>query len=480
MRHDLRLLMLAVLGLPWAAGPCAGGRLAADEPKPPVTPITTADVGRFNKLIEHSVDFFEAHARDNKTGSYYTNIRIDGSRVNDVRHIVASGRMLYALSHSSRLNEKYKDHARHLRDYILRAMTAKEEGVGPYFRVAVGDDGKDVGQPPTELFIHHQAYGLCGLVASYSVAPSIEELIEIEAFYTAFRQRYKDAEEKGFLHLYTLPADGRPGKASATKNFNSTVYVATAFLLELHDAVNRVQTSKDADPKHRELARKVYEIAASDLAELAEATANKLAAADGTGFIVESFDAQWNPAWPDNLKAGDDTIGIVGHNFQAAWFLLRASQMPSASKEQQAAYKAKAAEILKSMLGKPEKAGAAPVDSKLGGFHNGFRRASGELHTEWGSDKHWWQQAEGILALTLAEKLGVVTDPEALDARDKALQFFVDNFVDDEDDRGMNGEFKVVTREGKPRMEEPKGEPGKSAYHTVELYRYLIEYAGQR
>jgi mannobiose 2-epimerase len=464
---------------------------SAQDPVRKPASVQVGDIDRWQELMRHSVDFFERCAFDKESGSYYSEIDIDGAVQSKVRHIIATSRMLYALAHASRIDPKYTTRAAGLREYLRRKMTANEDIVGPYFRVAINDGEKDVvkvwnpermknewvERVPTELIVNEQAYGLCGLVASYSVEPTTTALEEIEAHYRAFRQRFKDTSGTGFFDRYTLYATDKPGAANNTKSHDSTVYVATAFLLELHDAVHRIAASEGIDAKHRELARNLEAIAATDIAELADATANKMTDADDTGFIVEKFDGDWKPMRGDPEQGGE-TFGVTGHNFQAAWFLLRASQMPSASKEKSKSYSDKAGKILHNMLAKTEKGEgelrASPIDFVNGGFHDIFRREAGApiFHT----NKAWWQQAEGILALTLAEKLGVVADRKALDARDKALQFYVNHFID----YTKGGEFAVVKRQGKPVETELKGQVGKSAYHTVELYRYLTEYASTR
>jgi len=467
----------------------------AQEPKPGAG-VGVGDKARLTQLIRHSVDFFDASYHKD-SGSYFSDVGHDGKPLTDRRHVVPSGRMLYALAHASEIDPKYKGRALGLRDYLLGTMTANEAGVGPYFRGAVNGSGKEVvrhwdkdarkalwpEQANPDLKVNEQAYGLCGLVALYAVDPTPDGLRRIDEYYRAFRARFKDRGRgrTGFFSRYGLPGAASPGP-NATKNFDSTVYVGTAFLLELHAAAARVAAAPGVDAGHRDLAAAVRDTAAADLTELADAVADRMAdAADKTGFLVEHFDAEWKPAWPDDRKADGDTIGVVGHNFQAAWFLLRASELPAAKQSGRGAtYAAKAAGILTSMLARGE---GRPVDFRRGGFRNGFLRAGGTMFGGWGGNKHWWQQAEGILALTLAERLKVRTTPDAAEVRDRAFQFFVDHFVD----RQQGGEFDEVQEDGRrvvgedmQPVDRPKGHAGKSAYHTVELYRYLIRYADPR
>lgn len=507
----MRLVVLAValeVGLSIGSVPelePAARRSSQDQGREEPPPVRVGDVDRWKKLIRHSVDFFEQHAYHEPSGSYFSEIGPDGAVLSDVRHIVATSRMLYALAHASRIDSKYLPRARRLKAFLSRTMVARDVQGTPYFRVAVNAAGKTVVKQwdetkrkdvwietaPDELAVHEQAYGLCGLVALYDVEPSAAALREIQVLYSAFRDHFKDRDGTGFFDTYVLPRPGRLGVPGHTKSFNSTVYVATAFLFELHDALGRVVAREDADAPHRELAREVHATAVADLSEIMDAVADKMVDRDGTGFIIELFDTDWNPAWRgwQWVKEGEvpESLGVVGHNFQAAWLLLRASRMPSVKDERAKRFADRAVSILRGMLLKPErgegKLRGSPVDFAHGGFLDVFRREAGSpiYHT----NKAWWQQAEGILALSLAERLHVEIAPNAGRVRDDALQFFVDHFVDDEEedkekDGRSNGEFAVVTRDGgQPQPREPKGHAGKSAYHTVELYRYLISYSGK-
>ena len=96
----------------------------------------------------------------------------------------------------------------------------------------------------------------------------------------------------------------------------------------------------------------------------------------------------------------------------------------------------------------------------------------------WHTNKAWWQQAEAIMALTLAEKSGVLSTDDVRSVRDQAVDFYFNHFVDWQG----GGEFAEVTKDGTPVTDngviKDKGQWGKSTYHTVELARYMLAYMG--
>jgi hypothetical protein len=120
------------------------------------------------------------------------------------------------------------------------------------------------------------------------------------------------------------------------------------------------------------------------------------------------------------------------------------------------------------MLNKPV------IDWERGGVYDAFERHKDK--TMWNSNKAWWQQEQAVCALILALKRGVLKDPAVVQKARRAVEggiaFFFDNFVD----HVHGSEFDVVQEGGKPPPEATKGNPGKSAYHTVEFMRYLERY----
>lgn len=423
--------------------------------------------------IGHSIEFFDAHAWDEESGSYFSEITYDGHVKSTARHLMALSRMVYGLSYASQHDLAQLSRAKSAADYLLKKMI-RTDPVGPYFVGTIGADGQAVLQD--QLVVNEQAYGLCGLVALYDVTKDEQLRQQIGELYESFVRRFKDSSEAGgFFDLYDLHA----GAPVRTKSYNSTVYVATSFLMEFSRVTGRLD-------------------AASTAGELADIVKSRFL--DRTsGWIFENFDEQWRP-WADSIaglpvdqalsfvkdhvpagqqwqfqKVGTElrTIGVAGHNFQAAWFLTRMSLDARYDVERRAQWAEGARTILMSML---RDGGNGPVDRVNGGIFDVFQRETSE--TMWHTNKAWWQQAEAILALTLATKSGVLDSEDARHVRDQAVDFYFTHFVD----RDLGGEFSELTREGEPTKDnglvKDKGLWGKSTYHTVELARYMLAYIG--
>lgn len=383
-----------------------------------------------------SVEYFNTHAWDEKSGSYASEIGRDGKRLSEKRHLIATGRMIYGLAHAAQGNPEYLQRARRTAEFLTTKMIA-HDALGPYFLSTVDAKGKDLAHQTT-LIVNEQAYGLCGLVALYQATGDHKVLETLREMYYAFVKRFHDLADKGFFDGYDLERQA----PVRTKSFDSTVYVATSFLLEFAqaDAINRNHANKLLT----ELADKV----------VAHFPDDKL------GFIHEQFDASWNPSWSGWRKQGKNTISIVGHGFQAAWFLMRASDLTENGRTR---YRQTAAKIIRQLLHH------GVADATRGGFYNAFKREDATLM--WGSDKHWWQQAEAILALTLADRLNLVSSQQAWKARSQAIDFYFKHFVDP-----TGGEFDVVDEQGHPTKDAVKGSMGKSTYHSVEFARYMLLY----
>jgi mannobiose 2-epimerase len=347
--------------------------------------------------------------------------------------------MVYGLAHGGRI-----ERAKRLAHFMLTKMM-RTDARGPYFLSAVGPDGAIVTDKPV-LVVNEQAYGMCGLVALFEMTKDPRVLEQLRACHAAFEARFHDPEHGGFFDGFDRAAD----KPVKIKSYNSTVYVATSYLAEL--------ASVDSERAAAYRAR---------LTELADLIARHFPDAK-TGFIVENFTADWKPDWRDWQRQGENTIGVVGHNFQAAWLLMRLAGLPGVAAPSAKTWTKAARAILESMLAKPV------LDPATGAVGDVYKRETAE--PMWHTNKAWWQQAEAMMALTLAQKSGLLRTRKVLEARDRAVDFYFQHFVD----RERGGEYDEVDPAGKPTANASKGHLGKSTYHTVELARYMKLYARGR
>lgn len=78
--------------------------------------------------------------------------------------------------------------------------------------------------------------------------------------------------------------------------------------------------------------------------------------------------------------------------------------------------------------------------------------------------KTWWQHCEALIALSLSDG--------SFEEEQKNLEaYYFSTFPDQQN----GGEFFYVDAENQPLTEELKGSIGKSAYHTIEMIRFLNE-----
>lgn len=377
---------------------------------------------------------------------------------------LTQSRHLYGLVHAAQNtgDPAYLQRARELGDTILKHFVGREvdgKRVPPFFHEQVEMQGASaVSQRSSaggnNLTVNQQAYGLSGLVALYGATKDPALLKDIRALHNAFVERFHDARTGGFFDHAHADGSGNDG----LKSYNSTVYVAMSYLADLA-AVDQGPGAPDYRGQLRELADLVVEKFPDPK----------------TGFIVENFDADWRPAWREwqvqQAPGAEGTpqtfsIGIVGHNTQAAWFLLRQFEESGDAK-----YRDTAVTLMNNMLAKG-------YDAEQGGFYNAAKREEtrpGERWM-WGTNKSWWQQAEGMQALLLADKLGVLDRIGAdgvsgRQALEDTLGFW-SSFS-----RPGGGEYAEVARDGTP-VPGDLGGFGKATYHVSQLAEVARDAAG--
>lgn len=411
------------------------------------TPVVWDNKTLWDASQAHSNNFYIKNAWNAESGSFASEISSEGKVLSEKRHLIASSRMIYGLAHSAQIDPTYLGFAEREAQFLLQKMTDQDQD-GIYFKSIVDAKGNSLTSDDT-LIVNAQAYGLNGLVALYKVTKNPELLQKIEVIYDDFYHRFHDPVNMGFFDGY----DRKARQAVKTKSFNSTVYVATSFLFEL------AQLPTSRQEQYVKTATELADIVATNFID------------SKTNWIIENFSSDWKPEWRDWQVQGDSTIGITGHNYQAAWLLMRATEFSQVTKEKKTQYLESAKLILSSMLK------SKSLDLENGGFFDAFKRESDE--PMWHTNKAWWQQAEAILALTKADQLNLFKkslDFNIKQVRDQALRFYFAHFIDYQN----GGEFPVVQKDGTPVLTENKGQLGTGTYHQVELAKFMKEYALQR
>ncbi|MBK8201476.1 MAG: AGE family epimerase/isomerase [Bdellovibrionales bacterium] len=411
----------------------------------------------WDNSIAHANNFFTNKGWDHKSGSFHSEIANDGTVTSGLRYIIASSRMVYGLAHGSEVDPNYLNYAKLQAAFVLEKMTSADE-TGPYFKSVIDLMGVSSHEREIKLIVNEQAYGLNGLVALYTKTESPDLLKKIEEIFSSFYDRFHDEEFGGFFDAF----DRSINRPVRTKSYNSTVYVATSFLIDLAKLPTRNKVK--------------YLATVQELADIV----SKHFVDNSTGWIVENFTPDWRPDWRGWQKQTMETsegpqtftIGITGHNFQAAWFLMRAAEFSEIPEPVRQNYLNVAQDILTSMLK------SRAIDRESGGVFDAFKREDGQ--PMWNTNKAWWQQAEALLALTKALSINLFASAEitadAQEVRDSILSFYFTHFIDHKD----GGEFPVVQKDGTPVTTENKGQLGTATYHQVELAKFMKEYSNKR
>ncbi|MFH0756817.1 MAG: AGE family epimerase/isomerase [Bacteroidota bacterium] len=384
----------------------------------------------YSETMSNLIGFFDAHAYDPEIGAYYSELDNTGTVLSGKIYNVAISRLVYGLSYSSRYFPENLEKAKSAGAFQLENLVGTDS-IGPYFR-SFTEDG--IADASTHLDIWQQAYGLCGLTELYRNAPDQELLTRIHSLHDAFILRFRDVENGGFYGNYSL----ENGQISGSKSLQSLMYPITAYMANLWsvDSANR----KKYEPMILENIR-----IAGDKAWDKE-----------TGWVNVRFDDSWKVCESEDAEKPCFMVA-PGHNFQLASVLLRTGNWDYISKAEREDFEKTGLEIIAASLNQPIFYGTD--------ISNGFVSEINPLTNEISDDrKTWWQHCEAIIALSLCDGK---YDKEARLLED----FYFGSFPDFEN----GGEFFYVNKDNEPITSELKGSMGKSAYHTIEMIRFLME-----
>jgi mannobiose 2-epimerase len=408
--------------------------------------IITGSKEYWTNQAKNMCDFFANVSKDEADGGFYTHIDSTGKVSNkDEKYLMPTSRQVYSYSAAYKLtgDEKYLDLAKHGIDFIKKHHLRTNENGEVYWVQKVDKKGNPAeGEEQKSLAINEQTYGLTGLIEYYKASNDPEVLDIIKKGHQFITNHFTDEKNGGFYDGY----DNKTGEPVKTKSYNSTIYPATSALLEL-SGVAKGDWKKQVNGQIKDLA----DLFIKNFPD------------SKTGFIKENFTEDWKEDWRNWQKQPEGTIGVTGHNTQGALFLLRAERILSkegmVTPEQSKLYKDTAKNILDSIIEKG-------FDKERGGWFDCFVRETGK--NMWHTNKAFWQQEEGYLATLAMSKID--PDPKYKDACNKTLDFWNKNFID----REIGGDRQVVAADGTP-MNEPKGGPGKSSYHSTEFAVLALE-----
>jgi mannose/cellobiose epimerase-like protein (N-acyl-D-glucosamine 2-epimerase family) len=382
------------------------------------------------ETMSNLTGFFDTYAYDPETGAYYSELDNSGAVLSGKIYNVAISRLVYGLSFSALYFPQNLEKAKSAVAFQLENLIGTD-GTGPYFR-SFTEDG--ISDTSTRLDIWQQAYGLCGLTELYRIAPDQELLTRIHSLHDAFVLRFRDVENGGFYGNYSL----EEGQISGSKTLQSLMYPITAYManLWLADSVNR----KKYEPLILENIR-----IAGDKAWDQE-----------KGWVNVRFDDSWEVCKSEDEETPCFMVA-PGHNFQLASVLLRAGNWDFIPEQEREKFKNMGLEILAATLNQPIFYGSD--------LSEGFISEINPLTNAVTDDrKTWWQHCEALIALSLC-------DGKYNEELTKLEAFYFGSFPDFEN----GGEFFYLSKDNEPITSELKGSMGKSAYHTIEMIRFLID-----
>lgn len=383
----------------------------------------------YESSVHALLTYFQEKAYQDSLGTFFSEIGNDGMVQSGKVFNVALSRLVYGLSFGGSLDASYWDQAAAAADFQQNHLVG-EDSIGTFFH-SFFDLKTNTADSSLEFDIWQQAYGLCGLSELYRNRPDAELLASIHRYHEGFTTRFHDELHGGFY------GNTRPdGHVSGSKTLQALIYPITAYMDNLWtaDSANR----EKYEPFLIENIRLAYEHGWND----------------DLGWVNIRFADDWQPC-PHESADSPCFLVTPGHNFQYASLFLRARNWEFLPLEDQERYFDFGMNVLRETMQKP----IFPSQDLSQGFFSEVNPVTSEVTDR---RKTWWQHCEALIALSLSDG--------SFEKEQKNLEtFYFDTFPDQE----LGGEFFYVDENNQPLTEELKGSIGKSAYHTIEMIRFL-------
>jgi len=390
---------------------------------------TIANTSNHEKEIERLLNFFDENAYEETEGTYYSDVDNEGNVVSDKVFNVALSRLIYGLSYAKIVDIAYLEKAEKVADFQMEKLIVKDS-LNTYF-ASFFDMKTNKADSSKYLDIWQQAYGLCGLSELYRNSPSKDLLDNIHQLHDSFVRTFHDTIKGGFYGNYANNT-----QIEGSKTLQALIYPITAYMENLW--------SVDVENRNK------YE---PYLKENIQIAFNKGWNKE-LGWVNIKFDDNWDPC----QHSSPDSICFnvtPGHNFQYASIFLRTKSWEFLTKKEQLKYQKFGIDVLDTTLEKP----IFPKKDLSQGFYSEVNPVSNEVTDK---RKTWWQHCEALIALSLADEKFII--------KAKNLEnFYFNTFLDKEN----GGEFFFVNELNIPQTDELKGSIGKSAYHTIEMIKFL-------
>ncbi|MCY3018787.1 MAG: AGE family epimerase/isomerase [Planctomycetota bacterium] len=346
------------------------------------------------------------------------------------KFLVFQGRMTWVSAQVAmrypELAEAYKGYARHGVRFLNETMWDREQG-GLFW--GLDENGKISGKFGDQKHVYGIAFGIYGAAAAYQATGDQDALDLARRTFAWLDSHAHDEKNGGYFEA--LARDGKPIMAPSSgrqhdgigtlygyKSMNSHIHVLEA-LTELY----RAWPDKQVEARLRE----VFAIVRDRIAV-------------PPGCLNLYFTPDWRPV-PDHDS--------FGHDVETAYLLVEAAE---ALKEPEDAQTWKVARSL------VDHALEWGWDEENGGFYD----KGGAFTAAYAMDKIWWSQAEGLNALLLLHgRFGSSTDRYS-----KAFLKQWDFIWNHQVDHKYGEWYESVSREGRAKPGQAKGQIWKAAYHN--------------
>ena len=398
------------------------------------------------ELHDDILSFWIKYGIEKEGHGFYGAVDLKGNPVLEApKSCVLNARILWTFSEAAILfnNKQYADIADKAFQVLKDDFADKK--YGGYFMSI------DAQNQPLDTIKHTyaQAFVLYALSKYYEFRPSSELLTEITDYFGFLEEKTKDPRNPGYFEAFTrewqLYSENRMADNNEPRSMNTHLHI-----LEAYAAYYKVSENELAGKRLRELLQLFIE----KIIRL-------------SGHLGIFFNEQFEEA--DSSKG----ICSFGHDIEASWLLWEAAEILN---DPQIIVQMKPLSV--KMLDAVDRVG---VD-KDGGLFLESTRFGSHLRT----NKHWWPQAETLVAFMNGFEL---TSDKKYWEKLKLSWNFIDNHVIDHE----NGEwFTKVNRLGVPYLTEPENDPSpyyrndwkidpwKCPYHNGRAMMELIKRIGKK
>ena len=233
-------------------------------------------------LLDHAFTVWWLRGADQVSGGCHERLQLDGRPTGEPRRARLHPRQMYAYAIGHELG--WSGPAKTAVQHALQFQVSRYRRPDGLFRALVAADGQALGD---DVILYDQAFALLGYAAAYDVLGDEALRDDARALLSTLR--------RAFAHATGGFDESAARDTPLTSNSHMHLFEAALAWLDL-----------DRDPEWQALAEQIVELALARFIDPA------------SGFLLEFFDAQWQPISGDAGRRVEP-----GHQFEWAWLLLR-------------------------------------------------------------------------------------------------------------------------------------------------------------